>query len=608
MFGTAKRAPRPVLLLLVYGVFLCIVGITAAMQGVLISAHFTTSAITTSVGTDAGVVTAFANGQLQPGDFGGSALGGSREAAVRAAMSQFVGVHGIVRAEVRSNTGLVIASDAPIAGTQATPLDDQARARDQEQAQATFLEVGSPTAAGPGALPAVPMLREVFPLVQGGTVLGVVVIWRDATPILAELDSVRGDLIVVTFSAALIAAAVLTLVFRSAQGRITRQTLALLEAARRDPLTGLLSHGTVVAVLTEATECVRAIDGSALPVALLDIDNFRLLNETHGHAIGDRAIGAMVATLRSHLPAGSVVGRYGPDELLVFHEGMAVEVLEILMHDVMRSLASVALDVGEGDPLPLTVSIALCSYPEDGTSVTALLASAAVTLQEAKASGGNSILRPDRDIEATQGSGFNVFQGLILAVDTKDRYTKRHSEDVARYALFLARQVGVAPEELEGIRVAGLLHDVGKIGIPDAILRKPGKLTADEYEIVKQHVALGSMIVRDVPGIDVVRTGILHHHERVDGRGYLDGLAGDAIPLVARILAVGDAFSAMTTSRPYRKAIDLAEALRRLEDAAGSQLDERLVVAFVHGIETVPGAPLPGDDAGRLWQPTLHVA
>jgi diguanylate cyclase (GGDEF)-like protein len=523
-------------------------------------------------------------------------------------MGQFVDVHGIVRAEVRSNAGLVIVSDAPIAGTQLDPIEDQVRARSQQQAQAAFLEVGLPTAAGPGTLPAVPLLREVFPLVQGGAVLGVVVIWRDATPILAELDSVRGDLIVVTFSAALVAAAVLTLVFRSAQGRITRQTFALLEAARRDPLTGLLNHGALVEELTEAIERARSVDGSALPVALLDIDNFRLLNETYGHGTGDRAIGSLVATLQAHLPAHSVVGRYGPDELLVVREDMAVEALEILMHDVMRSLTGIALDVGEGDPLPLTVSIALCSYPEDGSSVTALLASAAVTLQEAKASGGNSILRPNREEEAAQGSGFNVFQGLILAVDTKDRYTKRHSEDVARYALFLARQTGVAPEELDGIRVAGLLHDVGKIGIPDAILRKPGKLTADEYEIVKQHVALGSMIVRDVPGIDMVRTGILHHHERIDGRGYLSGLAGDDIPLVARILAVGDAFSAMTTSRPYRKAIDLAEALRRLEDAAGSQLDERLVAAFVQGIETVPGAPLPGDDAGRLWLPALHVA
>ena len=179
-----------------------------------------------------------------------------------------------------------------------------------------------------------------------------------------------------------------------------------------------------------------------------------------------------------------------------------------------------------------------------------------------------------------------MFQGLILAVDTKDRYTKRHSEDVARYALFLARRIGVAETELEAIRVAGLLHDVGKIGIPDHVLRKPGKLTDEEYEVVKQHVALGDMIVRDVPDIEMVRAGIRHHHERVDGRGYLHGLAGDDIPLVGRILAVGDAFSAMTTSRPYRKALDVAEALRRLEDAAGTQLDERLVISFVSGLET----------------------
>ena len=144
------------------------------------------------------------------------------------------------------------------------------------------------------------------------------------------------------------------------------------------------------------------------------------------------------------------------------------------------------------------------------------------------------------------------------------------------------------------IHTAGILHDVGKIGIPDSILRKPGKLTSDEYDVVKQHVALGDMIVRDLADIELVRAGIRHHHERWDGDGYLDRLAGEAIPLIARILAVGDAFSAMTTTRPYRKALDLREALTRLEDAAGSQLDEDLVRLFVAGIETDADAPLPG--------------
>ena len=137
------------------------------------------------------------------------------------------------------------------------------------------------------------------------------------------------------------------------------------------------------------------------------------------------------------------------------------------------------------------------------------------------------------------------------------------------------------------------------------ILRKPARLTDDEYAIVKQHVALGDLIVRDLPDIEVIRAGIRHHHERWDGLGYLDRLAGEEIPLIARVLAVGDAFSAMTTTRPYRKGLSVTEALRRLEDAAGTQLDAHLVTRFVQGIETAPGPPLPGDpgSGASLWVP-----
>jgi HD-GYP domain-containing protein (c-di-GMP phosphodiesterase class II) len=239
--------------------------------------------------------------------------------------------------------------------------------------------------------------------------------------------------------------------------------------------------------------------------------------------------------------------------------------------------------------------------------VTLLLAAAARTLEEAKASGGDAVrvagaVAPDEPI----ASAFDVLQGLVRAVDTKDRYTKRHSEDVSRYGVFLAQRLALEPELVETIRIAGLLHDVGKIGIPDQVLRKPGKLTAAEYEVVKQHVALGDMIVRDVPDTELVRAGIRHHHERWDGDGYLDRLEGEQIPLIARILAVGDAFSAMTTTRPYRKALDVREALKRLEDAAGTQLDERLVRTFVDGIESVEDAPLPGAPTlPALWTPRV---
>jgi len=181
---------------------------------------------------------------------------------------------------------------------------------------------------------------------------------------------------------------------------------------------------------------------------------------------------------------------------------------------------------------------------------------------------------------------------------------------VARYSIFLAERLGLDDELVRTIRGAGLLHDVGKIGIPDHILRKPGKLTAVEYDIVKEHVALGDMIVRGLPDIDQVRAGVRYHHERWDGEGYLDRLAGEEIPLIARILAVSDAFSAMTTTRPYRKALDLREALTRLGDAAGTQLEERLVQVFLDGIEHDADPPLPGADIrpGELWMPARRVA
>jgi len=257
------------------------------------------------------------------------------------------------------------------------------------------------------------------------------------------------------------------------------------------------------------------------------------------------------------------------------------------------------------------VSAGVCSYPKHATSVTALLSLAAQTLADARASGGDvvRVAGTEQSESPAVESSFDVLQGLVFAVDTKDHYTKRHSQDVARYAVFLGQQIGLDEDKLRTLHIAGLLHDVGKIGVPDQILRKPGRLTRDEEEAVKQHVALGDLIVRELPDITVVRSGVRHHHERWDGRGYLAGLAGKDIPLVARVLAVADAFSAMTTTRPYRKALDIREALTRLEDAAGTQLDERLVITFIHALETVQDAPFPNVDvpAHTLWVPRLAV-
>jgi len=400
------------------------------------------------------------------------------------------------------------------------------------------------------------------------------------------------------------------LVFRAAQSRLPRQTAALVEAPRVDRLTGVLDHGALVGHLASAIESARA-STEPLGVALVDIDNFRLLNDNHGHRAGDEALLAVAGLLRARLPAGIVVGRYGPDEFLLVAPAAAVADLEPIVKRIRGALAALSFQFEATERLPITVSAGLCTYPDHGSSVTVLLATAAGTLEEAKASGGDAVLVAGaiRD-ESAGNNGFDVLQGLVFAVDTKDRYTKRHSEDVARYAVFLASKLELDPDFVRSIRVAGLHHDVGKIGIPDPILRKPGSLTPKEYDIVKQHVALGDMIVRDVPDIEIVRAGIRHHHERWDGDGYLHRLAGEEIPLIARILAIGDAFSAMTTTRPYRKALSVEEALRRLEDAAGTQLDDRLVAAFESGTATDADPPLPtsGTSSATLWVAVDRVA
>jgi diguanylate cyclase (GGDEF)-like protein len=373
----------------------------------------------------------------------------------------------------------------------------------------------------------------------------------------------------------------------------------------------MLNHGTIVTLLADEVERAREADG-AIGVALLDVDNFRLFNDTHGHDAADEVLLRVASLVRTGSTDGDLVARYGPDEFLLVRPGAGTAEMETAVARLRAELADLSVQFGDSERLPVSISAGICAYPEHAVSVTQLLTEAAVAVGEAKASGGDQVCiarTEEEQQDAVVGGGsFDVLQGLVIAVDTKDRYTKRHSEDVARYAVFLAARLGLDEDLRRTIHLAGLLHDVGKIGIPDVILRKPSKLTDEEYGVFQQHVALGDAIVRDVPNVDVVREGIRHHHERWDGNGYLEGLEGEAIPVIARVLAVADAFSAMTTTRPYRKALPVKEALNRLGDAAGSQLQEDFVSAFITGIETAADAPLPGDEPVTIWRPELWVA
>ncbi|AEH45443.1 response regulator receiver modulated metal dependent phosphohydrolase [Thermodesulfatator indicus DSM 15286] len=175
----------------------------------------------------------------------------------------------------------------------------------------------------------------------------------------------------------------------------------------------------------------------------------------------------------------------------------------------------------------------------------------------------------------------DALKALVKVLEAKDPYTKEHSERVTRYAVLLAKEIGLSVEEIECLRVAGHLHDIGKVGIPDAILLKPGRLTPDEFEVIKAHPLIGAEIVGHIGLLAEEAEIIKYHHERWDGNGYPTGLAGQDIPLLSRILAVADAFDAMTSKRPYRPAMSFVQALKEIKNGKGSQFDPEIVQIFV---------------------------
>jgi putative nucleotidyltransferase with HDIG domain len=175
----------------------------------------------------------------------------------------------------------------------------------------------------------------------------------------------------------------------------------------------------------------------------------------------------------------------------------------------------------------------------------------------------------------------NSVRALAAAIDAKDPYTRGHSERVARYAVSIARAMELRPEEVRKVRLSALLHDVGKIGIDDRILRKPTALTDEEFEVMKTHPAKGAAIMSAIPQLADVVPGMKHHHEKWEGGGYPDGLKGEAIPLLARIVSVADTFDAMTTTRPYQKAMEISFVISRIQSLAGTRFDKRITDVLV---------------------------
>ena len=362
MPGSKPRIRRPILLILVYGVFLALVGITATAQAAMVSAHFSAATLNEVVGSDAATIRTFVNANLDARALDGSASGptASQIALLRERLGTLVAPGQIVRVEIRLPDGRIVAgSDAAasdgIGADEAFGLaaSGKPQAAITEPAQASTGSNGASSGAAPERL-----IREYLPITTAGQVRGVVGIWRDAEPVLQRLSDVRRDVVLVTLSAGLIAAALLFLIFRAAQGRITRQTLELVEATRRDQLTGTLNHGALVGHLAGEIESAR-VSGLPLGVALVDIDNFRLLNDNHGHAAGDQALLAVGELLSASLPDGVVMGRYGPDEFLLIAPPDVVVELEPALNRVRTALADLSLQFDATERLPITVGTAI---------------------------------------------------------------------------------------------------------------------------------------------------------------------------------------------------------------------------------------------------------
>jgi diguanylate cyclase (GGDEF)-like protein len=356
--------------------------------------------------------------------------------------------------------------------------------------------------------------------------------------------------------------------------------------ATTDPITGLLNHRYGHVSLDEAFQ--RACSqGGALSVLVADIDSFKLFNDTYGHPLGDEVLRLVAGVLRQVCGDSGIPSRYGGDEFLVVLPGADKAAASAFADRLAAAVGEIEFQAKDGTRVPIGLSLGLASFPEDTESKDHLLAVADAATYEAKRLGG--IDRKGPRLVAAGGvhveSVFGALDGLVQAIQYRDRYTKTHSDLAAEYAAKLALRAGLSDEAVRAIRIAGVLHDVGKLIVPDDILKKPGPLTAEEYDVIKRHPLVGEMLIREAPFLEDVIQAVGCHHENYDGSGYPRGLQGDEIPLLGRVMAVADAYSAMSLDRPYRKALSVEEIIAELLASAGTRLDSRLVDIFVEMLQ-----------------------
>jgi HD-GYP domain-containing protein (c-di-GMP phosphodiesterase class II) len=254
---------------------------------------------------------------------------------------------------------------------------------------------------------------------------------------------------------------------------------------------------------------------------------------------------------------------------------------------LQQTLSQKPFATGRDRGIPLHLSLGVATYPTDADTLTGLVGVADASLYASKQRGGDTITEAATrdDVTAPSATLRGIAGRLLDVVGSRDHYTRRHSDQVATHAQRLGEAVGLPEQSLDTLKLAAMLHDVGKIGLGTRLLRKPAPLTDEEERFQRLHIDMGESIIRDLPRVAEVLEAVHAHHERFDGSGYPAGLLGEDIPLLARILAVADAYAAMTVDRPYRAKLNGDQAKVELLQAAGSQLDPDLVDAFVQALD-----------------------
>lgn len=360
----------------------------------------------------------------------------------------------------------------------------------------------------------------------------------------------------------------------------------LMHGSETDTLSGLFNHRFFYERLAVEIEIAQRY-GENLTVLVLDIDDFDVVNNLHGHPAGDDLLRSVAGCLRSVCRETDTVCRLGGDEFAVLlPKTTPLEALGLCLkiEPLIR-----ALDAGEGSCV--TVSMGIAAYPAHAGDADDLAAKAQGALYWAKHHGKDQAIVFDPDVVTEldaddrirvieEQTHLGTVRALAAAVDARDPAMQFHSRNVAALAVVVARELGMSSERVLLIEKAALLHDIGKIGVTDDVLTKPGPLTDEETAHVREHSVLGERILMATTLVEIL-PWIRHHHERWDGGGYPDGIAAVAIPLEARVLAVCDSYDAMVNERPYRHARSRAEAMRELVECKGTQFDPAVVDVFL---------------------------